>query len=58
MIHGNIFSLSCEIYLFQDAREPVSLAVIVTNLVPITVKTTRVTYRTERASCVNLDGLG
>lgn len=35
----------------------VSTAVTVTLLVPPTVKTVRVTFRMERVSCVNLDGL-
>lgn len=36
---------------------PVSTVVAVAFLVPLTVKTTRVKYRVERVSCVNLDGL-
>lgn len=35
----------------------VSTAVTVTRLVPPTVKTTRVIYRVEYVSAVNLDGL-
>lgn len=36
---------------------PVSTVVNVTSLVPLIVKTARVTYRVERVTCVNLDGL-
>lgn len=36
---------------------PDSTVVTVTSLVLLIVKTTRVTYKVERVSCVNLDGL-
>lgn len=43
--------------MVQVVIMPVSTVVTVTLLVPPTVKTTRVTYRVERAPYVNLDGL-
>lgn len=47
--------------LYLDLKQvvitPVSTEVNVTFLVLPIVKTTRVTYKVERVSCVNLDGL-
>lgn len=51
--------LYCVIYLdfVQDVTMLVSTAVTVTFLVQQTVKIVRVTYKVERVSLVNLDGL-
>lgn len=43
--------------LIQVVITPVSTEVNVTFPVPLIVKPARVTYKVERVSCVNLDGL-
>lgn len=45
------------LHFIQDVKMLVSTAVTVTLPVPRTVKTTRVTYKVELASHVNMDGV-
>lgn len=52
-----LFTILCYVNLIQDVELLVFTAVTVTLLVPQTVKITRVTYRMERVSRVNLDGM-